>query len=79
MSAHNDLVMDIVRQIFEDGALQRRNYRDYRVLLPDEVGFLVDSDGRCYRCGDVNSEDGTCLTCTHPDDPCSRVFIEPGP
>lgn len=46
------------------------------VAVPDAVGFLVDGDGRCYRCFDVNSDDGICLTCTYPDDPDSRAYLD---
>jgi hypothetical protein len=43
---------------------------------PDQVGFLVTGD-RCDRCGDTNhTDDGVCLTCTYPDDPCSRAYLD---
>lgn len=42
-----------------------------------EVGFLV-LDAWCDRCGDTNYDEATrvCLTCTFPDDPCSRAYLE---
>jgi hypothetical protein len=47
------------------------------VIEPTQIGFLVTGD-RCDRCGDVNYDEDTlvCLTCTYPDDPCSRAFLE---
>jgi hypothetical protein len=44
-----------------------------RAILAGEVGFFTaDRDtGQCSRCGDYNSDEGLCLTCTYPDDPTS--------
>jgi hypothetical protein len=49
------------------------------VAVEGDVGFLVLGDW-CDRCGDTNFDEATrvCLTCTYPDDPCSRAFLEVG-
>jgi len=48
-----------------------------RVVGPDQVGFLVTGEW-CDRCGDRNYDDKTrvCQTCTYPDDPCSRAYLD---
>ncbi len=40
-------------------------------------GFFV-AGHRCDQCGDTNLDAATreCLTCAHPDDPCSRAYLE---
>lgn len=42
-----------------------------------EVGFFVVGDW-CDRCGDQNYDETTraCLTCTFPDHPCSRAYLD---
>jgi ribosomal protein L37E len=47
------------------------------VVEPTQVGFLVTGDW-CDRCGDQNYDGETrvCLTCTYPDDPCSRAYLD---
>jgi ribosomal protein L37E len=49
------------------------------VALSGEVGFLVTGQ-HCDRCGDVNYDTATatrvCLTCTYPDHPCSRAYLD---
>lgn len=44
-------------------------------VVTGTVGFLVTGHW-CDRCGDTNYDATTreCLTCTYPDDPCSRVY-----
>jgi ribosomal protein L37E len=41
------------------------------------VGYLVVGE-HCDRCGDTNYDPHTriCLTCTYPDDPSSRAYLE---
>lgn len=48
------------------------------IIEPDQVGFLVPhAVEHCPRCGDTNyDDDRICLTCTYPDDPCSRAFLD---
>ncbi|GAA2347433.1 hypothetical protein [Dactylosporangium salmoneum] len=47
------------------------------VVLEGAIGFLVTGHW-CDRCGDTNYDPATreCLTCTFPDDPCSRTYLE---
>jgi hypothetical protein len=50
------------------------------VIKPSQVGYLVLGEW-CDRCGDTNYDARTrvCLTCTFPDDPCSRAYLEARP
>jgi hypothetical protein len=44
------------------------------------VGFFVGGEW-CGRCGDQNYDPATklCLTCTYPNDPCSRAYLDANP
>lgn len=43
-------------------------------IEPTTTGYLVTENGVCPRCGDQNSDDVVCLTCTNPSDPNSKAY-----
>jgi hypothetical protein len=59
-----------------------RRARDHVLNAPEPTpepmwGYLVVGE-HCDRCGDTNYDPDTrvCLTCTYPDDPSSRAYLD---
>lgn len=50
-----------------------------RLVVEGVAAFYVERGATyCSRCGDYNYDDKTliCLTCTYPDHPMSRIYLD---